>query len=1752
MLMMRTRAFLLVLIMLSSTTVSHLSEQNQDSNPNRTFEDLLAGFLVSAENEIWNETPFRDVAVPNGFDYLTVIDYSDVGVLINNNSEESKTIGWAFVNARNISSENIFFFNHTDTPTGETINRDQFNTYFAYPFLEMLSNHSDARSLNYLVTTKGIPLKVSGGNNKASFDQELSLLGGSLNSSIAGDYWVQHTYGPLAGNDMESFTREEYGFFLVTRLTGYTVETALGLIEKANNSIGSRGNYVLDLATNRNGSGYKYWNDDLYVANYTLNSMNETVIFDEETQFLTNISNVIGYASWGSNDGNWGANFARNTGFETLDSSWSSGIRYWNATSPNVSSSDSFEWTQSTSIKRAGSASIEAEISATCTDESSNGTQGIYAEFFDNQGITVSGQTMPVLIDREPDHVRLESSLQYNAMYSAYPGLDDRFYNHWGGRFSGLINVPEDGNWTFYVTSDDGTEMWLDGQSLISNPGHHGMRERSGYKNISAGYHDFKIEFFQGGGPHGLNLKWEGPNQSKSLIPASAFLVSNGETVSQESLIHAWNFDEGVGSESNDSVQNGSSVTLHNMNASNWRSCADGNCLWFDGVDDYVSVDVNDWVGNFTISQWVWANSTTLPDYASVFAVSNNAGSNSSFQHAIFNGDWRLHNNQTHTFGGIIAQQWMHLVTVFDNGTAKQYLDGVLVRETTFPSGSVNNIDLYKFGVNRAGSTYFEGMIDKVMIWESALSHDEITVLNRDIYRDCSAYTGAGQSSAYLEQVVDIEEQLRDHAWLVSVQGIREGDVFGSYSIIVDSFDDNGTLVSTNTSSSKNFENAWGTEIMRFRPGENASSFTIKIPLTLVATSTSGSIFLDSFSLRAIRPHNGWVDGSIAETAVSTGGRSFNWGTTYGQSLVADLLEDGVSGVKGYVYEPYLTAVGFPSVLLPSYAAGYNFAEANYAANLYTSWMGVYVGDPKMTPYIDRVHDVELLDARAVGNYSQGYSSHIELAIQNLGMSSAQGNIEIKDMQGSSLLTNVSINLSEGDQNGSRQKLMIPFTPTKSGWMNIQIRYINYDSNQSEKVVDNNIIQMSLWINQPPVIESLICDSNQYNRGDTFRCSVYASDDIEVISGRIWWQVVGDNVSTNWEEKTLGSNDGIEWWTTITIPTNASEIPMGNLSIRAQVMDESNISSLMATNENIAVINDAPGTWFGVHIMGLDSEDWSGATPLPIDSSVGLIRGQTYLLTSCVLEADHLVGEQSPDVVVSRGESSNVTYAYSKSTMHHCYTANYSIPISSPLDDVEFQLRDDTGSLISTRDIEVQDLEPEITISILDENSQIVDRVSGDGNDIVQISVVDIDDSGYQVTGDLTITWPGQSAISLPIEFQEMFNQTTISLEMPTEAIEIGDLTIEVRIRGANSATSSQTATVPVLFTPPSVDLMRICTESGESNEVMFGQNSVLIAQVSSDRPILREIATIQQLGWQVNAPKLDEKPAWLEYDDCHVEGEDYLYFRLRPDGSFVNGNGSLKLSVTTIDILVDYSTIDIQLRHAPPIPEILERPDNVTAGEELEIILQVSDLDGVDDVVCNTTLIDENQSIIWQAELPVSPLTLDSGLVTVRYITAQQQIESLFLGVNCLDSDGEEGQLFLDEPVLISEYVEPQVEENETIEEPKEDISQLSRLVIGGGGAGLILLLLTLLYLNKKSKQQLDIEEEKEGIDFSEYSDFDLDDLQNQGAQYPENFRIPDGWSIEQYQNWLDSDSQDGWGAQQWSDFKQEQIAIIEEFKTK
>lgn len=96
------------------------------------------------------------------------------------------------------------------------------------------------------------------------------------------------------------------------------------------------------------------------------------------------------------------------------------------------------------------------------------------------------------------------------------------------------------------------------------------------------------------------------------------------------------------------------------------------------------------------------------------------------------------------------------------------------------------------------------------------------------------------------------------------------------------------------------------------------------------------------------KPYNTWAPGAIAETYVSTSARTFTKPVIYGQSLIADLIAEGITGAKGYVYEPYSNAMAIVWHLFDMYTDGYNLAESFYSASRALSWMDVVIGDPKM------------------------------------------------------------------------------------------------------------------------------------------------------------------------------------------------------------------------------------------------------------------------------------------------------------------------------------------------------------------------------------------------------------------------------------------------------------------------------------------------------------------------------------------------------------------------------------------------------------------------------------------------------------------------------------------------------------------------------------------------------------------------------------------------------------------------------------
>ncbi len=96
-------------------------------------------------------------------------------------------------------------------------------------------------------------------------------------------------------------------------------------------------------------------------------------------------------------------------------------------------------------------------------------------------------------------------------------------------RFTGSIAIPKTGNYKFFITSDDGSRLYLDGKLVINHDGLHGMSEKNASVNLTAGSHDLVVTYFDNGGGDGLKLAWSGPGlKKKQAIAADRFSVSGG------------------------------------------------------------------------------------------------------------------------------------------------------------------------------------------------------------------------------------------------------------------------------------------------------------------------------------------------------------------------------------------------------------------------------------------------------------------------------------------------------------------------------------------------------------------------------------------------------------------------------------------------------------------------------------------------------------------------------------------------------------------------------------------------------------------------------------------------------------------------------------------------------------------------------------------------------------------------------------------------------------------------------------------------------------------------------------------------------------------------------------------------------------------------------------------------------------------------------------------------------------------------
>jgi hypothetical protein len=226
------------------------------------------------------------------------------------------------------------------------------------------------------------------------------------------------------------------------------------------------------------------------------------------------------------------------------------------------------------------------------------------------------------------------------------------------------------------------------------------------------------------------------------------FLLAHGLTTGyvaaqlQNGLVGYWSFDDGTGTIASDSSGNGNNGTL--VNGPSWITSGEiGGALFFDGVDDYVSL-TSQAQSIISISAWVYAQATPgnvfpriieMPGYVLFLAESGAPSSNSQSlgfisRRSAQDGEWDTPANS------MVYNSWSHIAVVYDSSAtsnnADLYINGVkqTISKITSPRGRQTANEGEGFiGNGIPLNQGWDGLIDDLRIYNRALSATEIVSL---------------------------------------------------------------------------------------------------------------------------------------------------------------------------------------------------------------------------------------------------------------------------------------------------------------------------------------------------------------------------------------------------------------------------------------------------------------------------------------------------------------------------------------------------------------------------------------------------------------------------------------------------------------------------------------------------------------------------------------------------------------------------------------------------------------------------------------------------------------------------------------------------------------------------------------------------------------------------------------------------------------------------------------------------------------
>jgi len=96
-------------------------------------------------------------------------------------------------------------------------------------------------------------------------------------------------------------------------------------------------------------------------------------------------------------------------------------------------------------------------------------------------------------------------------------------------RWTGEVEIPSTGTWTFHTQTDDGVRLWVNDVLVLENWTDHGSTHDAGDISLKGGQrYPIKLEWYENGGGAICQLSWEGPTMPRQIIP-SGYLWVGGE-----------------------------------------------------------------------------------------------------------------------------------------------------------------------------------------------------------------------------------------------------------------------------------------------------------------------------------------------------------------------------------------------------------------------------------------------------------------------------------------------------------------------------------------------------------------------------------------------------------------------------------------------------------------------------------------------------------------------------------------------------------------------------------------------------------------------------------------------------------------------------------------------------------------------------------------------------------------------------------------------------------------------------------------------------------------------------------------------------------------------------------------------------------------------------------------------------------------------------------------------------------------------